>query len=131
MLQTQILLLLQLEQARADFTLVLLEMLLLLEVSIADQYQVQDLSVQPVTSVPANVAIVAGNNNGIGFWGGATGASGSYAIYMSAHNGTYGGRVTGDTTSDYNMYFKMTAGTNRGFVFKNGSTNVAGIDAAR
>ena len=77
-----------------------------------------------------NVAIVAGNNNGIGFWGGATGASGSYAIYMSAHNGTYGGRVTGETTSDYNMYFKMSAGTNRGFVFKNDTTNVAGIDGA-
>ena len=77
-----------------------------------------------------NHSVVAGNNNGIGFWDNTTGASGSYAIYMSAHNGTYGGRVTGDTTSDYNMYFKMTAGTNRGFVFKNGSTNVAGIDAA-
>ena len=77
-----------------------------------------------------NHSVVAGNNNGIGFWDNTTGASGSYAIYMSAHNGTYGGRVTGDTTSDYNIYFKMSAGTNRGFVFKNGSTNVAGIDGA-
>ena len=71
----------------------------------------------------------AGNNNGIGFWGNTSGAAGSYAIYMSAHNGTYGGRVTGDANNqDYNMYFKMSAGSNRGFVFKNGSTNVFGID---
>jgi hypothetical protein len=76
----------------------------------------------------SNVSIVAGDNNGIGFWGGTTGGSGSYAIWMASSGS--GGRVTGETTSDYNMYFKMTAGTNRGFVFKNGSTNVAGIDSA-
>jgi hypothetical protein len=45
-------------------------------------------------------------------------------------NSTYGGRVNNETTSDYNMYFKMQAGTNRGFVFRSASNNVAGIDAS-
>jgi len=51
----------------------------------------------------------------------------------STGNGTWGGRVAGETTSDYNMYFRMTGGTNRGFVFSAGSagtTKVAGIDAS-
>ena len=78
----------------------------------------------------ANVSITSGDANGIGFWDGTTGGSGSYAIYMSSQGGSYAGRVTGDTTSDYNMYFKMSAGTNRGFVFKNGASSVAGIDGA-
>ena len=64
----------------------------------------------------------AAHGNGIRFWN-----SSSYSIWMSASsNGTYGGRL--DSTSDYNMYFKMTSGTNRGFVFKNGATNVAQIE---
>jgi hypothetical protein len=48
----------------------------------------------------------------------------------STSNSTYGGRVNGETSSDYNMYFKMTSGTNRGFVFRNNTNNVAGIDSA-
>ena len=48
---------------------------------------------------------------------------------MSAWNdATYGGRL--DATSDYNMYFSMTGGTNRGFVFRQGTTPVAQIDAS-
>ena len=35
-----------------------------------------------------------------------------------------------DGTSDYNIYFRMTGGTNRGFVFQNNTTNVAQIDAS-
>ncbi len=47
---------------------------------------------------------------------------------MSNNTASGAGRVTGDTNSDYNMYFRMTAGTNRGFVFQNSTTNVGGID---
>jgi len=68
----------------------------------------------------------AGNLNGLRFWNG----SGSYRISMSAHNASGAGRVSGETTSDYNMYFKMDGGTNRGFVFQSGTSNRAGIDAA-
>ena len=62
------------------------------------------------------------------FWNG----SDNYSIRMSASaHGTYGGRVAGETTSDYNMYFTMASGTNRGFVFNNGLANpIAGIDAS-
>lgn len=71
----------------------------------------------------------AADGSGLNFW-----ASDSYKIYMSASgNGTWGGRVAGETTSDYNMYFRMTGGTNRGFVFMagaSGTTAVAGIDAS-
>ena len=68
----------------------------------------------------------AGNGRGLRFWD-----SDQYKIYMSAYNdSTFGGRVDGETTSDYNMYFKMSAGTNRGFVFRNNTNNVAGIDAS-
>tara|TARA_A200000159_G_scaffold127537_1_gene123175 strand:- start:212 stop:694 length:483 start_codon:yes stop_codon:yes gene_type:complete len=48
-----------------------------------------------------------------------------------ASSGTSGaGRVSGEGASDYNMYFRMTGGTNRGFVFQNGTSNKAGIDAS-
>jgi hypothetical protein len=71
----------------------------------------------------------SGNGRGYRFW-----ASDSYKIYMSSTaDGTWGGRVAGEGTSDYNMYFRMTGGTNRGFVFRAGAagtTNVAGIDAS-
>lgn len=50
---------------------------------------------------------------GIRFWD-----SDSYKIYMSGATQTGAGRVTGDTTSDYNMYFRMTGATNRGFAFQ-------------
>jgi hypothetical protein len=77
-----------------------------------------------------NFQTAATHGNGYRFWGSAD----SYKIYMSAAgNGTWGGRVAGETTSDYNMYFRMTGGTNRGFVFSAGSagtTKVAGIDAS-
>ena len=59
----------------------------------------------------------ATNNYGYGFWG-TTPLN--YGILMStAADTTYGGRISGETTSDYNMYFTMTQGTNRGFVFRN------------
>lgn len=61
-----------------------------------------------------------GDGKGLRFWG-----SDNYKIYMSST--TSEGRL--DTTSDYNMYFKMSSGTNRGFVFKNGSTNVVQIES--
>ena len=72
----------------------------------------------------ANPALRLASGDGVGvrFWD-----SDSYSIYMSnITNGAYGGRITGDTVSDYNMYFRM-AGTNRGFVFKTNLGNVAGI----
>lgn len=75
--------------------------------------------------VDSSVLLKAGSGVGIRFWD-----SESYSIYMSTStDATYGGRVSGETTSDYNMYFKMT-GTGRGFVFKNSSTNVAQIDGS-
>ena len=76
-----------------------------------------------------NYQVEAGNGAGIGFWGGSGGSN--YSIYMSSQgDGTYGGRVAGEGTSDYNMYFRMSAGTNRGFVFRSGNTNHSGIDAS-
>jgi len=73
-----------------------------------------------------DVRLVAGHGRGLRFWD-----SDSYKIYMSASTGyaNYGGRR--DSTSDYNMYFRMTGGTNRGWVFQSTTTNaVAQIDAA-
>ena len=59
----------------------------------------------------------SGEGRGIRFWG-----SDNYKIWMSgATNGTWGGRL--ESTSDYNMYFRMIGGTNRGFVFTNASDN--------
>jgi hypothetical protein len=52
----------------------------------------------------------------------------SYKIYMSSTgNATWGGRL--DSTSDFNMYFRMTGGTNRGFVFQNGTTELFQIES--
>ncbi|WP_299765224.1 tail fiber domain-containing protein [uncultured Dokdonia sp.] len=77
-------------------------------------------------TVGGNMSMTLGDGKGVRFWG-----HDNYKIYMSsATNGTWGGRVSGDTTSDYNMYFRMTGGTNRGFVFKNDHNEVAGIDAS-
>ena len=89
-------------------------------------YYVNPSSTSVCSTVQAvNYQTGAGNGRGYRFWG-----SDSYKIYMSSTaDGTWGGRVTGETTSDYNMYFRMTGGTNRGFVFRNNTTNVAGIDA--
>ena len=65
--------------------------------------------------------VTAGDGNRIQFWD-----STNYAIWMSSTgNSTWGGRL--DTTSDYNMYFRMSGGTNRGFVFKNSTTDVVQI----
>lgn len=51
--------------------------------------------------------------------------SGQFKLYMSTSaNGTEGGDLSGTSTN--NIYFKTT-GTNRGFVFKNGSTALAEI----
>ena len=74
--------------------------------------------------------IVANAAYGLRFWGGDSG----YRIHMSAQgDATNGGRVAGETTSDYNMYFTMSGGTNRGFVFRNTNYStgaIAGIDAS-
>ena len=51
-----------------------------------------------------------------------------HQIVMAAQSVSGYGRMSGETTSDYNIYFRNTGGTNRGFVFQNGTTNVAGID---
>ena len=67
--------------------------------------------------------VQAADGEGLYFWNGDS----SYSISMGSS--AWGGRQSGESTSDYNMYFKMSGGNNRGFVFKNGSTNVAGIDA--
>ena len=83
-----------------------------------------------MNQVDVNYLDIAANAAyGVRFWN-----SGSYAIRMAqSSNTTYGGRVGGETTSDYNMYFTMSAGTNRGFVFKTSNADtsaVAGIDAS-
>jgi len=55
------------------------------------------------------------NGRGIGYWG----SQSSYGTWMSAATDvTWGGRITGDTTSDYNIYSRISGGTNRGFVFE-------------
>ena len=75
-----------------------------------------------------NLTIEAGEGQGIGFWGGTgTVLGGSYAIAMASQGNGNAGRHSLDSTSDYNMYFKMSGGTDRGFVFKNSGTNVAAI----
>lgn len=78
----------------------------------------------------ANMCTTAVSGNGLRLWAGDPG----YSIYMSIwSDATYGGRISGDSTSDYNMYFRMRDGTNRGFVFKGGSggnTIVGSLDAS-
>jgi hypothetical protein len=66
----------------------------------------------------------AAHGRGVRFWN-----NDSYKIYMSAiSNSTWGGDVAGSNASDYAMYFRMSSGTNRGFIFRNNTTNVAKID---
>jgi hypothetical protein len=67
-----------------------------------------------------NVAIDAGDGKGFRFWN-----SDNYKIWMSsAGAASVGGRIAGDTTSDYNMYFRMAGGgTNRGYVFETDNAN--------
>lgn len=62
---------------------------------------------------------VAGASNDWGF-GFFNAGPATYGTLMStATDVTYGGRIAGETTSDYNMYLTMSGGTNRGFVFRN------------
>lgn len=61
-----------------------------------------------------DLRFASSNGRGVRFWD-----NDSYKIWMSAATDTsWGGRVAGETTSDYNMYFRMTGGINRGFVFE-------------
>lgn len=75
-------------------------------------------SIETTAQIDAqNYYVHAGAGKGIRFWNGSE----TYSIYMSEYSdSTYGGRINGN--SDYNMYFKMGGGTNRGFVFKSGNT---------
>jgi hypothetical protein len=62
-----------------------------------------------------DVRLSSGDGRGLRFWD-----SDAYKIWMSASTSTtWGGRISGETTSDYNMYFRIGGGTNRGFVFEN------------
>ena len=96
--------------------------------------QIGSSTMAATTWISANNFLTnSGNGNGLAFWGLAT----SYSVEMSgATDATWGGRITttllSDTTSDYNMYFNMSGGTNRGWSFKsgNGGTVLANIDAA-
>lgn len=55
--------------------------------------------------------------------------SDNYKIYMSnSSNSSYGGRM--DSSSDQNMYFKMSAGSNRGFAFKSNNDVVVQIEGS-
>lgn len=67
--------------------------------------------------------IKAVDGNGIKFWDGSDNSK----IFMAAQSFAGAGRL--DTTSDYNMYLRMASGTNRGFVFQNGITNIAQIES--
>ena len=61
------------------------------------------------------VSMFTGDGAGIAYWNSLA----NYGTWMSdAANVTWGGRIPGDSTSDYNMYFRMLGGTNRGFVFE-------------
>ena len=79
------------------------------------------------------VYTIATDGTGYGFWG-DSGKTTWSIVMSSAGNATYGGRITGDTTSDYNMYYRMLGGgTNRGHVFYGVTTAganqiVAGVD---
>jgi hypothetical protein len=69
-------------------------------------------------------SVTPGNGNGMRFWN-----SELYKIYMSSTaDTTWGGSL--DAASDYNMYFQMDSGANRGFVFKNAGAPVAQIDGS-
>ena len=63
----------------------------------------------------SNVSTMAGDGNGLKFWD-----NDKYKIYMaSTVHEMLGGSMHGAGSSDYNMYFSMEDGTNRGFAFKN------------
>ena len=68
----------------------------------------------------------AGDGRGLRFWNGHE----NYKVYMSQDGASGAGRVPGETTSDYNMYFRMSGGTNRGFAFQSSTgTPHTGIDS--
>lgn len=70
-----------------------------------------------------NFTLSPGDGKGIQFWQGD-----SYKIYMSnSQTPGLGGRL--DSNSDYNMYFKIQDGINRGFAFKSGQNVVAQIES--
>lgn len=77
-------------------------------------------------TMTGSLLITSGATLGIGFW---ASAPATYGIRMS--DAATGGRITTETTSDYNIYYAMQGGTNRGHVF-GGSTGtaVAQIDGA-
>lgn len=80
------------------------------------------------TSSASNFSSPAGSSGaGYRFYG----TTDDYKIYMaSATDGTNGGRMAGETISDFNMYFKMGNAIKRGFVWKAGATPtvIAGLD---
>jgi hypothetical protein len=75
----------------------------------------------------ANYVFGGSDTQGIGFFD----SFANYFIAMRAQSASQAGRL--DATSDYNMYFQMNGGTNRGFVFRgNGNASngaVAQIDS--
>jgi hypothetical protein len=73
----------------------------------------------------SDIAWGSTSGRGIRFWNDE-----KYKIFMAAtDNTTYGNRMSGDTTSDYNMYFRIGDGTNRGFVFESSySVKLASIN---
>lgn len=76
---------------------------------------VDDMSV--ASTITANVfSSNAASNLGYGLWANLPSVYGM--LLSDAPNATYGGRIAGETTSDYNIYFTIGAGTNRGFVFR-------------
>lgn len=58
------------------------------------------------------LSVTAGHGNGLRFWN-----NDDHKIYMSAQTESGAGRL--DDTSDYNIYHRTSAGTNRGFQFQN------------
>lgn len=94
----------------------------------SNSYQIGTTTIVDSTRKAQNLSglsLDSGDGNAIGFWD----STSNYVIYMSsATNSTYGGRVTGESTSDYNMYFKMQSGTNRGFVFRDDANNFFSIN---
>ena len=68
---------------------------------------------------------VATTGIGLSLYGGATSGAPTYGI-MFAGTGTFG--THGAVTSDWATYFTMSDTTNRGWIFRRGSTNVCSID---
>ena len=92
-----------------------------------NKYTVYHQGNTPSLSLTArNHDLPAIHGAGLRFWNG----NDSYRIYMASSGTSGAGRMSGETSSDYNMYFRMTGGTNRGFVFQNSTSNKAGIDAS-